>query len=357
MQVYIVQDYGQLAELQSQWDTLASLRQIPLLGHAWFYSCARALHDETDLYVVALMNEHNEALAIAPLARSGRSLVALGTSQLFEPSGFLYRDTQSLGLLYGQIQRQKRPVVIQRYWGSEKAQELPDHPSIANGYWLKQPSNGSGVLAIDRSRSDFLASLSSRRRYDLKRAQRRAGSLGGERFQSLRPSKDTLDDAFELACDIEEKSWKGKQGSSISMRGRLRTFLQLYLQASLDTGTCRFFFLYIGNTAAAMAICIQTQEALWFLKIGYDEQFKACSPGLLLLSEIYQYAYEEGLSRMEHLGHHEAWLSPWTTYVRPYSTLVHYPANFRGLSALSRHALHFGASRAYHTVKRWQNSR
>jgi CelD/BcsL family acetyltransferase involved in cellulose biosynthesis len=348
--------------LKSDWDELAALQQIPLLEHAWFCAAARTLHDEADLHIAVLLSERGGVDAIAPLVRSttrhtgeGR-LEALGATSLFEPTGFLYRDMPALKLLYRHLTRQGSALVVDRYWSAPEDVATVLRPRTARGHWIVRPSHGSGVLEIHKSWGMFLASLSSQRRYDYRRAERRAESLGGAHHSVIAPTGLDLAATIDRACNIEHKSWKGRQGSSLKANARLQAFVQLYAEASLDAGTLKFFFLNFGSEAAAMAICAQTDDALWFLKIGYDEKFKACSPGVLLLAQIYRYSYGAGLARIEHLGSHEPWLSPWTSFVRPYTTLMYYPFNFDGARAFSRDALQLGLSRARTLVKRWQSS-
>lgn len=362
MTLNIVQSYAQLAELKAHWEALAALRKNPLLDYTWFHACARALHDERDLNIVTVLDKKDEIQAIAPLVKTKsrfnpERLEVLGAANLAEPVGFLYRNVEALQTLYAHIAHQRYPIVIQSYWPDSTSDIAARPRSTSQGRWISWPSYGSGVLEIKSNWESYLNSKSSKRRYDFRRALRHARAFGGERYSIITPTSDNFSQLLDLASDIEDRSWKARKGSSIRSTIKMRRFLQLYTEGHIGTEKLKFLFLYLGEEAASMAICAQSGDALWFIKIGYDEKFKACSPGILLLGRAFDYCFENGLTRIEHLGSYESWLSPWTTYIRPYTSLMYYPVNFGGIRALAYDALHLGASRANRFVKQWQSSR
>lgn len=358
MELYIVRDHDGLQALESEWNRLADLRDNPLLAYDWFYACAKAFYGQSRLHIVVAAGPAGTTAAIAPLARTGESFLTrrleiLGASQLFEPTALLHAGTDGFVEALSYLQRAGYPILLNRYWqDGHRDDALRLGESTARGRWFRRPARGSGVLDIRLDWPEFLKSLSGQRRYDCRRAERRALRFGGTRFSCLTPTDANAEELISLACEIEQRSWKGRRGSSIRANATMMTFLRAYVTAGLEKGRLRFMFLYLGGAPAAMAICAQSRDALWFVKIGYDEDFSVCSPGVLLLTKIYQYCVSQKLSRIEHLGSYEPWLSPWTSRVRPYETLIYYPYNVAGASIFARDVVSHGIRRAAKLIRR-----
>ena len=60
-----------------------------------------------------------------------------------------------------------------------------------------------------------------------------------------------------------------------------------------------------------MQLAVECGERFWLLKIGYDEEFARCSPGVLLMLHTVRYAATRGLKSYELLGRVEPWTRVW----------------------------------------------
>lgn len=347
--VDVCSDSEGLYSLRDTWQELAALRRSPLLDFEWFDACARTLHVDDTLRIIALYDDNNQARAIAPLVRVRRENVTwiefLGSDYLYEPVGMLFRTTADLSALYDGIASLPHPVLLRRLPETgDGAAELPQH-RLQRGLWLQTESAGTAVLDLDTGWDAFYKAMSSRRRYDHRRAAKRAAAIGDVRFESLAPGIDEAPDLLERAFAIEDRSWKGRQGSSLLRRPQLADFMRRYASSAAADGTLRLFFLHIGDVAVAMALCVEKYDALWFLKIGYDDTYAKCSPGMLQLMYIIEHCCTVGTSKIEHLGSYESWLSAWTSRVEPRATCVHYPANVTGLNLFAADAWRVARSR------------
>jgi CelD/BcsL family acetyltransferase involved in cellulose biosynthesis len=56
----------------------------------------------------------------------------------------------------------------------------------------------------------------------------------------------------------------------------------------------------------------------WLLKIGYDERYSHCSPGILLMYAALERAFNDGLEGFEFLGSNESWIQVWNHKVHRY---------------------------------------
>jgi hypothetical protein len=75
------------------------------------------------------------------------------------------------------------------------------------------------------------------------------------------------------------------------------------------------------------------------LKIGYDEAYRRCSPGQLLMLEVIRDAARRGLQRVEFLGFSAPWTRVWTEVERPMSTVRFFPLRPGSIVPAARHAL------------------
>jgi CelD/BcsL family acetyltransferase involved in cellulose biosynthesis len=149
-------------------------------------------------------------------------------------------------------------------------------------------------------------------------------------FQALTPETSSLLPALREAFRVEAASWKGRNGTAILMRPRSERFFTEYAQAAARYGILRLFFLKIGGETAAARIALEHGNCLWDLKIGYDERFRDCSPGVLLTHATLRHAQERGLSGMEFMGYDEAWEHLWAVETHRYVTLSVHPLSLRG---------------------------
>jgi len=181
---------------------------------------------------------------------------------------------------------------------------------------------------------EYIARLSSRRRYDLRRARRRADQAGKVAVRIHSPEPAEVEGMFAEFVRIEATGWKDRNGSSLRRRHILREFFLHYSLLASRSGILRFSFLDVDGRPIAAQLSVEYAKRLWVLKIGYDEGWSRCSPGLQLLAETMRYAFERKLDAYEFLGSDEAWLRGWITERREFRTLACYPATLSGMWGL-----------------------
>jgi CelD/BcsL family acetyltransferase involved in cellulose biosynthesis len=199
---------------------------------------------------------------------------------------------------------------------------------------LSRPQPPSPYLTLDDSWLVPEHHLNSGRRSDLRRARRKAEQQGEVTIEIHTPDLDELPHLLDTAFEVESRSWKGAAGTALARDATRAVFYRQYAQAACTEGTLRICFLRIGDRVAAMQLAIEDAAGFWLLKVGYDDRFSGCSPGMVLMRETIRYAVEAGLPRYEFLGRCEPWTQMWTRAEHPYVTLRVYPIGLRGLAAL-----------------------
>ncbi|HLH32332.1 MAG TPA: GNAT family N-acetyltransferase, partial [Terriglobia bacterium] len=80
---------------------------------------------------------------------------------------------------------------------------------------------------------------------------------------------------------------------------------------------------------------VRAADRFWLLKVGYDEKFARCSPGILLTVKTIQYAASIGLKSYEFLGKPEPWTTQWSDHNRECISLRLYPYTPSGMLGLA----------------------
>ena len=208
----------------------------------------------------------------------------------------------------------------------------------------------SGLHSCPSSRStrggtEPESKLNAGRRSDLRRNRRRAEKLGPVRCEVLSPTPEELTPLLQAALEVEARSWKGRQGTALLRDPSRLSFFQRYARAAAEHGELRLCFLWIGERPAAMEFAVETSGSFWLFKIGYDEAFASCSPGVLLLVEVIRHAALRGLRTFEFLGGRSPGHRCGPSTSAPTCAIRVYPAGAGGAMALGRDAVSIAGRR------------
>ncbi len=329
-----------LKGIADEWDALAYQAGMPTLSHAWTLASVEAFHAQDDLTIITIRRK-GELVGLAPLVQRRPGPVArlelIGVSFLYEPAGLLYRDDEALVHLVGAMVRKRLPLVLMRVpANSPVVSHLGSTTAcVDRGFVLKGGIGYSLTIPITCEWRVYLEKLSSRRRYDLRRARRRAEERGPVTVRIFCPREEEIAAGVSEFVRIEATGWKGRRGSSLKQRPAMRQFFEQYALYASRSGAFRFAFLDVAGTPIAAQFAAIYADRYWVFKIGYDEAWSQCSPGWQLLGETIRYAFEQKLTSYEFLGSDEAWLHGWTTERRGYRTVSYYPMSWRGLYGLA----------------------
>jgi CelD/BcsL family acetyltransferase involved in cellulose biosynthesis len=335
--IEILREKSSLAGLLPGWALLATAAAVsPTQDANWSLACAESVDAGLALFVVVIGGiEHPRA--VAPLVRRGSQLELLGAEMLHEPTELLAEDEEALRELAKGIASLRTPVLLHR---------LPaDSPSIRAlkqafrpfGFVVARDSYGHGAIALDEEWTKPEGKLSKRRASDMRRARRRAEADGEVETEILAPQPQEVDELVDEAYAIEARSWKGAEGTALAMDADRGDFYRRYCHSAAEQGALRVAFLKIGGRRVAMEIAVEWDSKLWLLKIGHDDQFKRCSPGMLLLLEVVRNAAAEGLVAVQLWGGVDSWTSMWTDDVEECATVAAYPPGPGSLSAALSH--------------------
>jgi CelD/BcsL family acetyltransferase involved in cellulose biosynthesis len=338
-----------LRYIAADWDALAHRSGTPLLSADWFLACAETLCAESDLRVV-VVRRAGVLCAVAPLVvvrhEGIERLEVLGVSALYEPSGFLYDSAESLHHLVEKIVGLQMPAVFDRIAAESPLAGMFRELIGYRGVIFCRSTAPAAYVATIGSWEEYFQSISSQRRYDYQRKRKRMERFGrvGVRIECPRGG-DGLPIMLEKVFRVEGAGWKGRSGSGLLANERVRKFIARYSEMACDQGTLAVCFLEIEEQPIATILGIVWEKRFWVLKIGYDEQWARCSPGIQLTMETIRYAFDHGLEAYEFLGSEESWQAIWPRHRHELMSIAIYPVSCCGLSALGHDLRRHGLQR------------
>jgi CelD/BcsL family acetyltransferase involved in cellulose biosynthesis len=167
---------------------------------------------------------------------------------------------------------------------------------------LVRTQERSPVVVLDGDWDSYELSLSSSLRRDLRRCRRRLGEHG-------RVWLDVHDDTSRLgeALELERLGWKEQAGTAIASRPETQRFYTEVAHWASQRGWLRLIFLRVDERAVAFQFALEDGRAHLGLKSGFDPEFRAMSPGRLIVEASLERSFAVGLERFEFMGTADAY--------------------------------------------------
>jgi len=141
----------------------------------------------------------------------------------------------------------------------------------------------------------------------------REGRLRLGVWESAEPQ--VLAEFFEL----EASGWKGRRGSAIAASPRLVAFYTAVAQAAAKLRYLRIYALLLNDAPVAMHFGLLMNGCYYIPKVAYDERYRKCSPGLLLMQHVLKDLALIGAHKFDFLGPSMEWKRMWTDRVLEHS--------------------------------------
>jgi len=174
---------------------------------------------------------------------------------------------------------------------------------------------GKKEIAFARTNAKFRANL-RRRRANL--AQR-----GAVRFVRLGPehSDHHVEQMVEEFFALEQTGWNGTAGTAIASNEATRNFsLAAFREARLH----RYLSLYrleCGDRLVAAHLGLARSGRYFVPQLAYDENFRTCSLGQLLVEEVVRDCVERDIVEFDSLGPTMEWKREWTALTRGHMSI------------------------------------
>jgi CelD/BcsL family acetyltransferase involved in cellulose biosynthesis len=348
MNYQLITTLAELDALKPVWKALESQTQLPMQQFVWARECAASLPPDQTLAIVVIQ-DGTQTVGIAPFQQDAHKPVLrwLGADMSYEPSAPILRNTYSVQDLANALG--SLGMTFYTYRLAENAFSLKPFESTfwKRGVLIVRPERGWPWIEFNSQWSTPEDLLNSGRRSDLRRSRRIAEQWGPLSLEHHCPTRESLAPILEDAIALESRSWKSQAGTALAVDPVRGSFFRRYASAVCEQRRLHFYFLRLGTQRVAMQMGIEAHRRLWLLKIGYDDQFARCSPGMLLLREVLNDMRGRDYLSLEFLGTVEPWLRVWTSLERSCISLRGYPFKVGAVTSLAKDVIHSAWNRLH----------
>ncbi len=314
MKITIVNDLTGFDRLHDSWNRLLESSDFDsvFMTHEWFSSFIRAFNLEKQMSIV-LVYDSCGLVGILPLYREYvkygflRCLVLKSITNVHTPKySFIFRKGAGVLLpkVLALLQRMVQWDMIQVDYISQDLFILK-HPSL-----MIQQRFHTAIVPIMKSprillggdwntyyKECFSKSLRQNIEKSIRKTQR-FYELSCEVIEGAKLTKTDLEEAFI----IEDRGWKGQNGSSIIKNESFRKFYEQLAFQTSHNGWFALRFLKLGSRRVAFDYCLKYKTSYNLLKTGYDEKLSKYSPGHILRKNSIMDAFESGYAICDLLG-------------------------------------------------------
>lgn len=289
--------------------------------------------------------EHQPAVILAEEdGRLAGGVPLLMSRNRFLPGYFEFRtfsdlETYSAGFLVdktsdGEILREMVEYLedLAPRWFSISLTRIPEHSDSISGLseldrvrtHIDFDGFGSYIQVPDDA-DDFVASLSSNFRKNLRKQNRRLDKLTGVEYDFIE-SENADNACLEDFLALEASGWKGEKGTAIASSKRDTEFYRDLTSRLAESGLLEWHFLRAEGKTIAGHLAIRTGRVITLSKIAYDEGYSRCSPGNMLFLHMIEREIERESSDQIDCLTDMAWHSNWRMSRRRYYNIT----SFRG---------------------------
>ena len=177
------------------------------------------------------------------------------------------------------------------------AEFLVDHADRQGFEFTLDQEETSAVLRLPKSWDDYLASLGSKQRHELKRKRRRLGRDHPDaKFRTT--TVETLDADLKTFVDMHRGA-EGHKGHFMSPD--IATFFERVARSFMEKGWLRLDFLEIGERAVASTFGFSAGHTFYLYNSAYEPDAARVSPGFVLVSELVKESIERGTKTFDFL--------------------------------------------------------
>jgi CelD/BcsL family acetyltransferase involved in cellulose biosynthesis len=151
------------------------------------------------------------------------------------------------------------------------------------------------MLELPESFDAYLASLSPKRRHEIRRKARRLWEAVPE-ATVVETAPEELGEALERFFHLHRSS-TGPKGKF--MQPGMELFFRRLADEFLPEGTLRLVFLSNGDDRLAGVVTFRWRDAVLLYNSAYDHARRERSPGMVLVGEIVRGAIESGCARLD----------------------------------------------------------
>lgn len=286
------------------WDRLAvETAAAPFLRPGWVRAWVGAFGGGADL-CTATVRRRNALVGVLPILRCGSSLVSPANAETPRVGAVVADQSAVQQLVRGVVECGARRVDLNFLPADDPTTSVLRGTERGEGRdFLWHSVRRQPFIDVYGTASEYESRrLSTRRRRDLRRQERRLAGMGAVELEIHRG-----DQCLEVLVDegfrMEVQGWKGRAGTAVLSRQASRQFYSSMARWGAQAGILRLAFLRVDGRSVAFSFALEQNAVHYGLKLCYDESFATFGPGLLLMHRLIHRAFDQPeIARFEMLG-------------------------------------------------------
>jgi CelD/BcsL family acetyltransferase involved in cellulose biosynthesis len=366
MQVTRISQYGQLAELQTDWNRLAG--DTPFRRWQWLASWWDQYGDGNELFVLCVRDDAENLLGVAPFwietsRTRGRILRLLGGGEVctdyagvFAKTGSEDAVTKMLADWLVNTATDKKDRSGDRVrWDLMELTGVAEHDETTRQLIEKIGSLGNTVherpgmncwrIALPETWQDYLTMLSKSHRKQIRRLENRVLATDRAKLHTA-GNRDELRKGMEILVDLHQRRRESLDQPGCFSSVRFSRMLDCVAERLLDQGQLRLHWLTLDGKPVAAEFQLRGGDVRYAYQAGVDPDALDREPGRLINIATIQHAIGEGCRSFDFLRGDE----PYKAHFRaePETTIEYRVVPNRPLSRLRHQVWRAGGQ-----LKRW----
>lgn len=268
----------------------------------WYKSYVKTLNNNGDNLLFFVMYRENSLAAIFPLETFerpiGRTKMKLRGLKIPHPwdtpfGDFIYEKEAANKQLLNELLANLGKYLSDKWDYIQLPQRVFENSSIwysirdDHSAFIHSQKQGGCYYLQAESYDQIREKFSRKFKRNLRQQRNKLSRLGNSEILFLR-TKNEINWAFQDFIELEGSGWKGDEGSSIKNNQTFVKFFEELRDNFSEDGQFEIELLRVNNKSVAGLLCLLTDDTVYALKIGYDENYSSVSPGVLLLDEVIQ---------------------------------------------------------------------
>jgi CelD/BcsL family acetyltransferase involved in cellulose biosynthesis len=192
-----------------------------------------------------------------------------------------------------------------------------------------------GQVVIGHDWAKYEATLNGDFRRTRRRYAKRIEDEAPTELSIVRPaSAAEVDDLVRRMFEVEDRSWKGREGTSVLKNPGMLEFYQRQGRLLADAGQLEIVLVRHGEATIAAAYIWASKGIRFLAKLGYDDEYRRFGPGQHMVLRYLQHLHTDAECRaLDFWGRLVPWNADWSNRTYTTSRLVAAPPRLlsRGL--------------------------
>lgn len=147
-------------------------------------------------------------------------------------------------------------------------------------------SHARASLDASRNAEDLLRDALGPKKLKELRRQRNRLAEHGEVIFTIATTPSEIQRDLAIFLKLEASGWKAKRGTALAQNDGDAAFIRRAVSDAAARGNCEIVTLHAGETPVASAVVLRHLDRAFYFKLGVDENFAKCSPGVQLTVEL-----------------------------------------------------------------------